>query len=124
MGVLARQLKKKPDGNISPDSIRPDGTQKQKGWLGVLKGKNPDGKTFEATEYSTQSNAIKVDNKRVDFPTLVPTLTKEEIKKMLDDIIPHKKPIPESIMQKAITHARSRIEAGQSPFASNNESPK
>jgi hypothetical protein len=91
---------------------RPDGTAKSKGFLGELK--LPDGSI--ATEYSTQSDAIKVNGKRIDFPSLVPTLSKDELVLMQNDIIPNKKPIPESIMQKAIQHAKMRLDKKLSPF--------
>lgn len=91
---------------------RPDGTKKSTGFLGEIK--LPDGSI--ATEYSTQSGAVKVDGKQIDFPTLVPTLTKDELLLMQNDIIPNKKPIPESIMQKAIEHAKTRLSKKLSPF--------
>ncbi len=92
---------------------RPDGTPKGTGFLGVLPIKNG-GVT---TEFSTQSNAVKVNGKRIDFPTLVPTLTQKEVDLMTEDIIPNNKPIPEPIMQKAIAHAKQRIKQGKSVFA-------
>lgn len=92
---------------------RPDGSQKGTGWLGVLNLPNGD----VATEYSMQSDAVKKDGKRVDFPTLVPTLTKSEVDLMVKDIIPNGKDIPEPIVQKAIAHAKARLAEGKSPFA-------
>jgi hypothetical protein len=94
-------------------NLRLDGTQKGAGFLGVLT--LPDGSS--TSEYSVQSNAVKVNGKRIDFPSLVPTLTQEEIKRMTDDIIPNRKSIPEPIMQKAIAHAKKRIKQGKSVFA-------
>lgn len=91
---------------------RPDGSPKNKGFLGEIK--LPDGNV--ATEYSTQSGAIKVDGKQIDFPTLVPSLSKDEVFLMQNEIIPNKKPIPEAIMQKAIEHAKMRLAKKLSPF--------
>ena len=93
--------------------LRPDGTQKGTGFLGelALKGGGV------ATEYSIQSEAVKQGKNMVDFPTLVPTLTKDEVDLMLNDIIPNDKAPPESIIQKAIAHANERIGKGLSPFA-------
>jgi hypothetical protein len=91
---------------------RPDGSSKSKGFLGEIK--LPDGNI--ATEYSTQSGAIKVDGKQIDFPTLVPSLSRDEIALMQNEIIPNKKPIPEAIMQKAIEHAKMRLSKNLSPF--------
>jgi hypothetical protein len=91
---------------------RPDGSKKNTGFLGEIK--LPDGSV--ATEYSTQSKAVQVNGKQIDFPTLVPTLSKDEIMLMQNDIIPNKKPIPEAIMQKAIQHAKLRLDKKLSPF--------
>jgi GH24 family phage-related lysozyme (muramidase) len=98
---------------ITDDTLRPDGTKKGNGFLGVLT--LPDGNI--ATEFSTQSQAVKVEGKQIDFPTLVPGLTPEEVQTMTQDIIPNRKPIPEPIMRKAIDHALARIKAGKSVFA-------
>ena len=91
---------------------RPDGSSKGTGFLGEIK--LPDGGV--ASEYSTQSAAVKVDGKQIDFPTLVPSLSKDEIFLMQNEIIPNKKPIPEAIMQKAIEHAKMRLAKNLSPF--------
>ena len=92
---------------------RPDGTQKGQGFLGAIS--LPTGGV--ATEYTTQSDAVTVNGQRIDFPTLVPTLTQQEVELMRSDIIPNQKPIPESIMQKAIQHANSRLASGLPVFA-------
>ncbi|MNW09362.1 hypothetical protein D3C71_2063380 [compost metagenome] len=65
-----------------------------------------------------------MDGKEVDFPTLVPTLTKEERDLMINDIIPNGKQPPEAIANKAIDFARSRIKAGKPLFASPDEEGK
>jgi hypothetical protein len=95
---------------------RPDGTAKGTGFFGELQV--PGG---VATEYSMASNALQVNGKPIDFPTIVPTLTASELQMMLNDIIPNKKPIPEPIVQKAIKHAKSRLDRGLSPFAGADE---
>lgn len=93
--------------------LRNDGvTQKGTGFLGELQVKGGG----VATEFTTQSNAVKVDGERIDFPSLVPTLTKAEVKQMTGDIIPNRKNIPEPIMRKAIDHANKRLAAGKSVF--------
>lgn len=100
--------------------LRNDGkTYKGTGWLGELK--TADGGV--ATEYTSQSEAVKVNGKRIDFPTLVPTLTKDEVELMVNDIIPNKKPVPDEIMQKAVDHARMRLANGQSVFANDGKPP-
>lgn len=97
---------------LARSGSRPDGTPKGVGYFGEIK--LPDGGV--ATEYSTQSDAVKVGGKRIDFPSLVPTLTADELKNMTEDVIPNKKPIPEAVMQKAIDHARLRLGEGKSVF--------
>lgn len=92
--------------------MRPDGTAKDVGFMGVL----TDAKGNKVTEYSISSEDVKVNGKEVDFPTIVPTLTKQEVDLMLNDIIPNNKRIPPAIMDKAIDHALKRIDEGKSPF--------
>ena len=93
---------------------RPDGTDKGDGYLGVLQLKGGG----VATEYSMQSDAVRNPyGRRIDFPTLVPTLTDEEVELMTTDIIPNKKPVPEAIAQKAVDFALRRIKAGKSVWA-------
>jgi hypothetical protein len=93
----------------------PTRRQKGQGFLGELKlGGKLKGTDAIATEYSI---GVEIDGKETEIPTLVPTLTKEEIALMVNDIIPNKKKIPDAIVQKAIAHAKKRIKAGKSPFA-------
>lgn len=101
------------------DTVRPDGTKKDVGFLGELK--NSDGSI--STEYSV---GVEIDGKEVEMPTLVPTLTKAEVKHMTDVVIPSKGEvqIPQAIMLKAIAHARKRIKYGYSPFFSSKETIK
>lgn len=110
---------KPPSVNLPANNYgdRPDGSQKGSGFLGELK--LPNGGV--ATEYSVQSAAVKVDGRQVDFPTLVPTLTKAERDLMVKDIIPNGKQPPESVMQKAIDHAKKRLASGKRQFADDNE---
>jgi len=102
-----------PAATTTPDyGKRPDGSKKGKGWLGVID--LGDGNV--ATEYSTQSDAVQVGKKRIDFPTLVPTLTPEDVER-LKKVITGKGAIPEDIMQKAIEHARKQLAEGKSVFS-------
>lgn len=101
--------------------LRNDGkTYKGTGWLGELK--LPNGGV--ATEYTMQSDAVKdADGKRIDFPTLVPTLAKDEVDTMVNDIIPNNKPVPDEIAQKAVDFARMRLANGMSVFANDGKAP-
>jgi len=94
-------------------NIRPDGTAKGNGYLGVLKAS--DGS--DVTEYSMSTGDVTLNGKEIDFPSIVPTLTKQEVNLMLTDIIPNNKPIPDAIVNKAIDHANKRIQEGKSVFA-------
>ena len=91
---------------------RADGTAKGEGFLGALK--RPDGGI--STEISI---GVNIDGKEVEIPALVPTLTKQEIDHLLAD----GKPTP-AIVEKAVAHARGRIEKGLSPFAQPGEQAK
>lgn len=96
---------------------RADGSPKGKGFLGVLK--RPDGSVS-----SEISIGVNIDGKEVEIPTLVPTLSKSERDWLVNNDISDPSKIPSSIVSKATSFARTRIKAGQSPFASDNESPK
>lgn len=95
---------------------RPDGTNKGRGWLGELK--LPDGGV--ATEYSV---GVNIGGKEMDIPTLVPTLTQEEVDTMVNDIIPNRKPVPKTIVDKAAMHAKQMLSEGRSVFATGDDSP-
>ena len=101
--------------------LRNDGkTYKGTGWLGELK--LPNGGV--ATEYTMQSDAVRdADGNRIDFPTLVPTLTKDEVNLMVNDIIPNNKAVPDDIAQKAVDFAKMRIGNGMSVFVNDGQPP-
>jgi len=79
-------------------------TAKGKGYFGEI----PDAQGRPMTELSS---AYEDNGKLVPHPLVVPTLTKEEID-LLKMGIPN-----EQIYQKAEDWAKSRLEQGQSPFA-------
>ena len=90
---------------------RQDGTAKGNGFLGVLR--RPDGNV--STEISI---GVNIGGKEMDIPTLVPTLTQDEVKHLLANGEPTR-----SIVQKAVDHAKARLAAGRSVFAGLDESP-
>lgn len=90
---------------VDPSWFRLDGSKKGMGFLGPLK--TPDGKT--ATEISI---GVDFDGKEREIPSLVPTLSKEEIDFLLQGNDPS-----EAIIQKAVEHARERIRQGKPVFA-------
>ena len=93
---------------------REDGSFKGDGWLGPLEITMPDGSRGTATEYSI---GVNINGKDMDIPSLVPTLTPQEVEMMKDDIVPNGKPVPKEITGKAVEFARSRIGKGQSVWA-------
>lgn len=84
---------------------RADGTNKGTGFLGVLK--RPDGAV--STEISI---GVNLGGKEVEIPTLVPTLSQDEVNYLLGG----GRPTP-AIVNKAVSFARQRIAQGKSPFA-------
>jgi len=88
---------------------RPDGSQKGAGYFGLLKRPNGD----ISTELSI---GVGIGGKEVDIPTLVPGLTKQEINYLLTTE-PNPRGLPESIVRKAVDHAKMRMAMGKSPFA-------
>jgi len=87
------------------------------GFLGSLKVPGT-GKT--ATEYSV---GVNINGKQIDVPSLVPTLTTEEVKQTLEAAANGALP-PDTVIQKATDFAIQRINAGKSPFAGPEETPQ
>jgi hypothetical protein len=83
---------------------RADGTPKGRGWLGELK--RPDGGV--STELSI---GVTIDGKETEIPSLVPGLSKNQIDAVLNG------EMPDSVVDKAVAHAKKRISEGKSPFA-------
>jgi len=79
------------------------------GYFGELK--RPDG--MISTELSV---GVNIDGKEIEIPSLVPTLTKNEIDYLLKGNKPTKQ-----ILDKAVKHAMKRIKEGQNPFAQKGE---
>ena len=84
--------------------LRQDFSEKGQGFLGSLK--RPDGNT--STELSI---GVQLDGRDIEIPSLVPTLTQEEVGHLLNG----GEPTP-GIVQKAIDHAMGRSSKQQNPF--------
>lgn len=97
--------------------MRNDGTPKGNGYFGPVE--TADGNV--ATEYTV---GVEMDGKEMEIPTLVPTLTEEQVDTLVNDVIPNNKPIPDDIMQKAVDHAKQRMKEGKSVFAEAGEEGK
>jgi hypothetical protein len=93
---------------------RPDGTQKGDGFLGPMT--NSRGETM--TEFSV---GVNIGGKEMDIPTMVPTLTRAEVDQLRN--LGQGAPVPRSIIDKAVAHARQRIAQGKGVFAGPGESP-
>jgi hypothetical protein len=87
-----------------PSMYRADGSRKGAGFLGPLKFK--DGRT--STELSIGAN---FDGAQREIPSLVPTLSQDEINHLLGGGAP-----TPSIVQKAVDHARMRMQQGLPVF--------
>jgi hypothetical protein len=85
------------------------GKPKGLGHLGPLL--RSDGKTVES-EYSIDG---EINGKPTQYPSIVPTLTKEEVNTLLNAKDSDK--LPDSIYQKAEAYATQRVNAGKDPFA-------
>ena len=85
--------------------LRVDGTTKGKGFFGPLSTK--DGQVM--TELGM---GVNFDGRETEIPTLVPTLTKQELQSLLQG-----NATTDAIIQKATDHARMRLNQGLSPFA-------
>ena len=57
-----------------------------------------------------KSITITFDGKEHLIPSIVPTLTKQELEQLKIN------KMPKSVVDKAVAHARMRISAGKSPF--------
>ncbi len=106
--------KKNPDKVDNAFGLREDGTEKDIGFLGLLK--RPDGRVS-----SELSISVEVDGEELFIPTLVPGLTKKEIEFLLNLQDGEAKTIPDSIIDKAIKHALKRKKQGKSPFFKSGE---
>jgi hypothetical protein len=82
------------------------------GYFGPLK--RPDG--MISTELSIGVSGPEYDDKEIEIPLLVPTLTKKEINYLLNGGEP-----TEEIIRKAEEHAQIRLRSGLSPFAQKGE---
>jgi len=89
--------------------IPPRPRQKGLGYFGELG--RPDGRV--STELSI---GVNFDGREQEIPSIVPTLNEDEVNHLLSGGQP-----TESIIAKAVSHARERIRRGQSPFAQTGE---
>ena len=89
---------------------RPDGTPKGKGYFGEIP--HPTERGVFSTELTI---GVELSGKDYNIPLLVPTLTKAEI----DAVMVGKE--NETIIKKAVEHAKTRMSQGKSPYADPSE---
>jgi len=93
---------------------RRGGGDKGPGFLGVLK--RPDG------DYSSElSIGVDINGKEIEIPTMVPTLSREEVKLLLS--LKEGQKVPDSIVEKAIQHAKKRMDEGKDVFYNESQNP-
>jgi hypothetical protein len=119
--IQEEKARKSTASSRNNDMIRSDGTEKGKGFLGEIK--RPDGKV--STELSITSADV-IPGKEVLIPTMVPSLTKEEISHLMSGKYnpQARKGIDDVISRKAIDFARQRAAKKQPFFATPEEEGK
>lgn len=115
------QLAEESAGGKQKDMTRIDGTTKSAvGYKGPIKN-NVTGQTMTEVSISFDDFENPYSDKNI-IPLIVPTLTDKEISILQGmEIEGNAKNIPQEIKDKAITHARLRIEAGLNPFYEDGE---
>jgi|SaaInl59LU_5_DNA_1037362.scaffolds.fasta_scaffold00344_10 hypothetical protein len=88
------------------NSLRKNGTSKSTGFFGAFK--TLDGTNRDMTEFSV---GVDLGSGEVEIPSVVPTLTRVELDYLRSGNDPSN-----TIVKKAILHARERIAQGKSPF--------
>ncbi len=113
-GPLPAQAITPPVAQPTPYGLRPDGTVKGQGFLGPFDL----GKNGVASEYSIADSEQLKDAKGhyIDYPTLVPTLTRDEVLAVLAAAKAGKR-VPSSVAQKAEAFALQRRAQGKPLFA-------
>lgn len=97
--------------------MREDNMPKGTGYFGALpRIDNPNDVSSEL------SIGTEIDGKETLIPSMVPTLNRQELDYMLSNPIDFKHPIGQSIMQKAVQHARQRTIQGKPVWWQPNES--
>ena len=85
---------------------------KGRGWLGPLE--NSSGQVM--SEYSI---GVEIGGKEVEIPSIVPTLSYDEVQGILKT-----GEITDAIRKKALEHAMGRIRMGKSPFVDDDPAPE
>jgi hypothetical protein len=102
---------------VRADMRRADGSVKSvRGYLGPVEN------TVQGGTMTEVSIGTEINGKKMEIPTMVPTLTEDEVKALSSmKLEGNAKSIPKSIIMKAKEHARMRLEQGKSPFYQDGE---
>jgi len=95
--------------SMNRGALRDDGTEKGAGFLGSRK--MTDGSGRVVTDMTIRGG-LRIDGIEQKYPLLVSTLNEAEV-----EVLMRGGDIPDSIRNKAIKHAKDRIEEGLSPFS-------
>jgi hypothetical protein len=97
--------------------LRADGSVKSaRGYLGPVEN------TVQGGTMTEVSIGTEINGKKMEIPTMVPTLTEAEVKALSSmKLEGNAKNIPESILIKAKEHARMRLDQGKNPFYQDGE---
>jgi hypothetical protein len=102
---------------VRADMRRSDGSVKSaQGFLGPVEN------TVQGGTMTEVSIGTEINGKKMEIPTMVPTLTEDEVKALSSmKLEGNAKNIPESIIIKAKEHALMRLDQGKSPFYQDGE---
>jgi hypothetical protein len=108
---------KRDGGEVRDDMLRSDGSVKSpRGFLGPVEN------TVQGGTMTEVSIGTEINGKKMEIPTMVPTLTEDEVKALSSmKLEGNARNIPKSIIMKAKEHARMRLEQGKSPFYQDGE---
>jgi hypothetical protein len=111
-----------PPPEDDPSWYREDGSLKGHGYLGDFQTGFPGGPQGVASEYSVAQRLKTPEGKWMDYPSLVPGMTPDEITKTMWAVNTGHA-VPPSVGKKAEAHALQRISQGRSVWADTRESP-
>jgi hypothetical protein len=93
---------------------RPNGAPKGAGYYGEIKDPYREG------TYSTELTiGVTIDGREMQIPTIVPGLTQSEIHALLQAKTAQE--MPESVVRKAVAHAKLRMKQMKDPYAEPDE---
>lgn len=98
-----------------PSGYGPQTRAKGQGYWGPLK-------TANGQDMTELSIGVPILGQEMEIPTLVPTLTSQQIQALL--ALQEGQPIPDDILRAAVKHAEMRVKQGKDPFAQPDDTQK